>query len=137
MFHHASKVALFLLCAAITTTSRAELPGSAYDDMKAKASDIVEIEVTRVSINTRDGENLRDISVYADARVVGVTRSKSRLKVGDQISLRYMTFEVLRRGWAGPGPILIVEKGKRYGAFLKKGGSHFYAAARGRSLEEK
>lgn len=135
---HLPKIATFLLCATLlTTTARAELPPSAYESFKASASDVVEIEVSRVAINTRDGENLRDISVFAVAKIVAISRSKSRLKIGDTISLRYMTFEVLSPGWVGPGPILTVSRGGRYRAWLKKGGAHFYAAAKGRSLEEK
>lgn len=104
--------------------------------MKAQASDVVELEVTRVALNQRDGKDLRDISVYAEAKVVGVTRSKSHLKVGDKISLRYMTFEVITSGWAGTSPVLVAQTGTRYHAWLKKAGSHFYAAAKGKSLEE-
>ena len=115
--------------------ARAELPPQVYADLKAKAPEVLEIEVTRVALNTRDGENLRDISVFADAKVVGVTRSKNGVKVGDQISLRYMTFEVITDGWAGPSPIAQVEAGKTYRIWFKKAGRYFYDAARGRSIE--
>lgn len=130
-------MALLLFVGVLAPSARAELPPSAYEELKASATDVVEIEVSRVALNRRDGQNLRDISVYADARVTGVTRSKSGLKVGQKISLRYLTFEFLRSAWTGPGPALTVEQGKRYRAWLKKGGPHFYIAAKGRSLEEK
>lgn len=117
--------------------ARAELPPQVYEDLKAKAPEVLEVEITRVALNTRDGENQRDISVFADATVTGVTRSQSGVKVGDVISLRYMTFKVTRTGFVGPSPIAQVEKGGRYQIWFKKAGSHFYPAARGRSVEEK
>ena len=120
-----------------TNVARAELPPQVYADLKAKAPEFLEVEITRVALNKRDGENLRDISVFADAKVSGVTRSKSGVKVGDVISLRYMTFEVITPGFVGPGPIAQVEKGKKYQIWFKKAGGHFYAAALGRSVEAK
>lgn len=117
--------------------ARAELPPQVYEELKAKAPEVLEVEITRVALNTRDGENLRDISVFADATVIGVTRSQRGVKVGDKISLRYMTFEVITQGWAGPSPIMQVEKGGRYRIWFKKSGRYFYPAARGRSVEEK
>ena len=115
--------------------ARAELPPQVYEDLKAKAPEVLEVEITRVALNKRDGENLRDISVFADAKVKNVTRSKSGVKVGDVISLRYMTFEVITDGWAGPSPIAQVEAGKTYRVWFKKAGRYFYDAARGRSIE--
>lgn len=137
--NHFRLAAIFavLSCFCAVQHARAELPPSAYAQMKANASDVVEIEVTRVAFNRREREGLRDISVYADAKIIALTRSKSRLKIGDMISLRYITFEIIRPGWAGPGPIKTVQRGKRYRAWLKKSGSYFYAAAKGQSLEEK
>lgn len=121
----------------LTQTTRAELPPKAYEEMRAKATDVVEIEITRVALNKRDRNDLRDISVFADAKITGVTRSRRRLKIGDKISLRYLTFENITPGWAGPGPIPVVKVGGRYRAWLNKSGAHFYAAARKQSLEEK
>ncbi len=115
--------------------ARAELPPQVYKELQAKAPEVLTVEITRVALNKRDGENLRDISVFADAKVVGVTRSQSGVKVGDQISLRYMTFEVIAEGWAGPSPIMQVEAGKTYRIWFKKSGNSYYPAARGRSIE--
>lgn len=115
--------------------ARAELPPQVYEDLKAKAPEVLQVEIMRVAINKRDGQNLRDISVFADAKAVGVARSQSGVKVGDVISLRYMTFEVIRMGFVGPGPIARVEKGGSYKVWFKKAGSYFYPAARGRSVE--
>ena len=112
--------------------ARAELPPQVYEELQARAPEVLAIEITRVATNKRDGENLRDISVFADAKVTGVTRSQSGVKVGDVISLRYMTFEVIADGWAGPGPMALVDAGKSYRMWFKKAGRHFYAAARGR-----
>lgn len=130
--------ALTLVTAFVPTNiARAELPPQVYEDLKANAPEVLQVEITRVAVNKRDGENLRDISVFADAKVTGVTRSQSGAKVGDQISLRYMTFEVIRLGWVGPGPIARVETGKSYQIWFKKAGSNFYPVARGRSVEAK
>ena len=126
---------IFALSSVPTHVARAELPPQVYEELKAKAPEWLEVEVTRVALNKRDGENLRDISVFADAKVVGVARSQSGVKIGDTFSLRYMTFEVITSGWAGPSPIATVEAGKSYRIWFKKAGNHFYAAARGRSVE--
>ena len=130
-------VLTFATAFACSHVARAELPPQVYEELKAKAPEILEVEITRVAINKRDGENLRDISVFANARVKKVIRSKSGVKVGDQISLRYMTFEVIKLGFVGPGPIAQVAKGKTYRIWFKKAGSNFYDAARGRSVEAK
>ena len=121
---------------ALPNVARAELPPSAYEQMKDRATEVLEVEITRVALNERDGENLRDISVFADATVTGVTRSQSGVEVGDKISLRYMTFEVISPGWVGPGPIRVVEEGGKYRIWFKKAGNYFYDAARGRSVEK-
>ena len=130
---------LSLLTFALTSfplnIARAELPPQVYEDLKAKAPEVLEVEITRVALNKRDGQNLRDISVFADAKVVGVARSNSGVKVGDVISLRYMTFEVIARGFVGPSPIETIEEGKTYRIWFKKAGRYFYDAARGRSVE--
>ena len=128
-------VLAFAAATVSTQAARAELPPQVYEDLKARAPEVLEVEITRVAINKRDGENLREVSYFADATVKNVTRSQSGAKVGDQISLRYMTFEVITPGWAGPGPIARVEKGKSYRIWFKKAGNYFYPAARGRSVE--
>lgn len=122
---------------ASSNVARAELPPSVYEALKTNAPEVLQIEITRVAVNTRDGESLRDISVFADATVTGVARSKSGARVGDKISLRYMTFEVIKPGWVGPGPITQVAEGGRYQIWFKKAGSYFYPAAQGRSVESK
>ena len=131
-----SVLAFATICATFNI-ARAELPPQVYEDLKAKAPEVLEVEVIRVAINKRDGQNLRDVSVFADATIKSVTRSQSGAKVGDQISLRYMTFEVITPGFVGPGPIATVEAGKSYRIWFKKAGDHFYAAALGRSVEAK
>ncbi len=114
--------------------ARAELPPAVYEELQAKAPEVLEVEITRVALNKRDDENRRNISVFADATVTGVTRSQSGIEVGDKISLRYMTFKIIQMGFVGPGPIPQVEAGKRYRIWFKKAGSHFYPAAQGRSI---
>ena len=116
--------------------ARAELPPSAYESMKKAAPEVLEIEVTRVARSTREADGRRHISIYADAIVRRVVRSKSRTRSGARLSLRYLTFDILEQGWAGPGRTSEVQKGKRYRVWLKKSGAHFYTAAQGQSIEE-
>lgn len=130
-------VAGLVLYGASIRHAHAELPPSAYEQMRAEASDVLEIKIARVARSTRDNENQRLVSIFADAVVTGMTRSKSGVKVGDQISLRYMTYESNGSGFVGPGPALEVKEGGSYRAWLKKSGSIFYAAAKGRSFEGK
>ncbi|HEX8550694.1 MAG TPA: hypothetical protein VF681_03975 [Abditibacteriaceae bacterium] len=120
---------------AFSTPIRAELPPSVYEELQKDAPEVLEIEVATVALNSRDGEDLRTISVFATAVVKKVSRSRSGTKVGDQISLRYLTFEVIKPGWVGPSAIAEVQKGKKYRVWLKKSGAHFYEAARGWTVQ--
>ena len=139
MFPRISTLSVLIFATAFASiqSARAELPPQVYEDLKARAPEVLQVEITRVALNQRDGENLREISVFAEAKVTGVTRLGSGVEIGDLISLRYMTFEVIKPGFVGPGPIAPVEKGGSYQIWFKKAGHQFYPAAKGRSVEAK
>lgn len=125
---------LTLGLASLPLTARAELPPSAYEEMKDSAPEALVITIVDTKLRTAKTPEWERTSVFAKARVDSVARSKSGLKKGQIISIRTVTEKALSPGWVGPSPIPIVEKGKQYQAWLKRGGSAYYAAARGQSF---
>ena len=126
------------ICAALVLAAplRAELPPAVYEEAWKNAPELLEIEVTRVALNSRSSNRMKTTSVFADAIVKRVERSAAKTKVGDKISVRYLTSQPLEDGWAGPASNQILSKGTRYKAYLKKAGAHFYIAGLGRSFHE-
>jgi hypothetical protein len=107
----------------------AELPPSAYKEMQESAPEYVDIQVLKVKTEkVTDG-----IMVDIEAKVTGVKRSESNLKVGNTIVIKYFHDT---RGLVGPAPIPILDEGESYPAFLVKAdGNDFYEpAAMGRSF---
>lgn len=121
---------------AMSAPLRAELPPDVYEEAWKNAPELLEIEVTRVALNEKSENRMKRTSVFADATVTKIERSAAKVKVGDKISVRYMTSTPLESGWAGPASNQILSKGVRYKAYLKKAGAHFYIAGLGRSFEE-
>ena len=118
-----------LLVTLFVTAAHAELSRSVYKEMQTKAPEFLEIEV--LSVKTAKAAD--EIEVDVEAQVKGVRRSNSRLKVGDVIHIHYARRTKLL---AGPGPVPILEKKKKYPAFLARAHQQNYEpAAGGRSFE--
>lgn len=112
----------------------AEIAPEQYAALQQNSPERLEIEVLRVdrplfSFGT-------EIEVTANARVVTVHSSLTRLQPGDSITVRY-THNRPRRGWVGPRPIPIIERGRRYPAYLEWSSelNCYTPAARGASFE--
>jgi hypothetical protein len=118
-----------LLVTVLVTASQAEMSRAIYKEMQTKAPEFLEIEVLSVETAKVADEIVVDI----EAKITGVTRSKSGIKVGDVIHVHYARqTKVL----AGPSPVPILEKKKKYPAFLARAsGKNYEPAAGGRSFE--
>src|SRR5580692_11370075 len=93
----------------------AELPPGAYNTLRIDAEEAVTIEVTSVKIALMGG----DKSLTVEAKVLGVERSKSGLKKGDSVTIRY---DIPAKPPIGPAPPPVLEKDSVYPAFLNKKG---------------
>lgn len=106
----------------------AELPASAYRSLQKAAPELIEIRVDRAKRG-----NWFSPGEVVTATVTKVTRSASKLKVGDVIKIKYR--HVKLRGAVGPSPIPRLTKKKAYPAWLRKNKEgHFEPAARGYSF---
>jgi hypothetical protein len=108
----------------------AALPPGMIDEMRVQADEAIIIEVANVTTEKQsDGDEL----VKADAKVLGIERSKSKLEKGATIRIEY-TRAIDNR--PGPGWPAVIEKGAVVPAFLNKafGKETFHAAAHGGSF---
>ena len=108
----------------------AELPTSAYLSMQQSAPEVIEIRVDRAKrgLWISPGE-------VVTATITKVTKTASKLKVGDIIKIRYR--HVNPRGRVGPSPIPLLTKSQTYPAWLKKNEKgHYEPAALGYSFRK-
>jgi hypothetical protein len=126
-----SKLVVLVAILAVGSTAHAELPPGSYDTLRIEAQEALIIETASVTSRPlKDGR----IEVMVTARVMAVERSKSGLKKGGTISIRYDTYN---QGAAPPGPrqLPVLKKGEFYPAFLNASGDRgFSPAAYGESF---
>jgi hypothetical protein len=139
-----SRLSLVIICSLmVTVKSYAELPPSYYLELQNKASEYLKIEVIAAQKENSENSDSKDKSsesitnVELEAKVLEVSRSKSGLKPGDRIKIKY-SHTTHRPGWAGPGEIPVLEAGNVRSAFLSKVESKdFYEpAAKGKSFAD-
>lgn len=100
---------LSLAFMACTSTARAELPPYVYAEWKEKSPEVLTIQAQEV---TNNGD-----AITVSAKVTAVERSGSGLKPGDAIRISYHS---IKQNMPGPSEAAILEKGKRYRAYLSK-----------------
>lgn len=111
-------VGMVLLAAFDLADVRAELPPGSYEKLRAEAQEAITGKV--LSVETKELEAGRT-EVVAVLLVTAVERSKSGLKNGDEVTVKYVHIDTAKLpGFAGPRPVPILEKGKTYPAFLNK-----------------
>ncbi len=127
----------------MATAILAELPPDVYKDMQRKAPEVLCIQVSSVRVHRTfakpsgcaffDFEVIREVK--ADARVLRVVRSGSRVRAGDIIEIEYSSISRCS-GWDGPRSIQMLQDGDRVYAFLARRGrtASFEPAARGASF---
>lgn len=115
--------------------ARAELPPSAYERMRGKATFVAILAVQSVerAAPQVDGD-MRTVRVTVRARILSAIRGTG-LKIGDTITIRYTNRTPTKPGWVGPSPIPILAKDTRVLAWLNRGKGFLAPAARGRSFE--
>jgi hypothetical protein len=117
-------------------TVRAELPPDAYRSMQGKAPEALRVTIEKVVVSKAKEMKATVSKISAQARVDEVKRTATKLKPGDVIQISYQQ----RRHsvpMAGPSEPDIVEKGRTYPAFLRKGdGGKYNVAAGGYSFRK-
>ncbi len=96
-----------LLFVAVITLGRAELPPSAYEKMQSEAPEVLRVHVLRVDVQPTSDTAVRDVTILAEAAKVG--RSKTKLKPGDMITIKYRV-TTHEPGWVGPGEVPILKE---------------------------
>ena len=126
------KLLLILLSfVGLIASVQAELPPEAYLGLQAAAPEKIEIKIEAVK-----HQHIFRRQELVSAVVTKVTKSASKLKVGDKIQIKYR-HSPLRRGEVGPSPVPQLDRGKTYPAWLEKNEEgHFEPAARGMSFEK-
>lgn len=123
------RVILFLFTI-LSLPLAAELPNSVYLKLQQAAPEALEVRVDK----TKRGTWIFPGEVIT-ATVMKVFKTTNKVKVGDEIKIRYR--HVKLRGADGPSPIPRLTKKKTYPAFLKKSDKgHFEPAARGMSFHK-
>ena len=124
------RLLILLSFGGLIVSSKAELPPEAYLQMQAGATEVIEIKVEAVK-----HQHLFRKQEHVSAVVTKVTKSASKLKVGDKIEIKYRH---VRLGNAvGPSPIPQLDQGKTYPAWLRKSeDGHYEPDARGMSFEK-
>jgi len=117
-------------------TVRAELPPDAYRSMQRKAPEALRVTIEKVAVTKAKEMKTTVSNISAQARVDEVKRTATKLKPGDFIQISYQQ----RRHtvpMVGPSEPDIVEKGRTYPAFLRKGdGGKYNVAAGGYSFRK-
>jgi len=107
----------------------AELSPSAYESMQNKAQEYVKIEVLRVDVEP--GAAPEEQKVHVVAMVSNVVRTASDLKPDTIVNILY-TITEHPKGWAGPGPIPLLNTKDNVVAYLNKLDTGEYRPAAGR-----
>lgn len=122
------------LCFLVATVAIAEIAPEYYAADQNSAPEYLVVEVLRVERPLLTFSS--NIPISANLRVLSVHRSASGLQPGDEITVRYEHFRP-QRGWTGPRPIPVLQKGQSYPAFLAWSPDEgcYGPAARGASFE--
>ncbi len=105
-----------------------------YRSMQLNAPEQLQLSIAHVSKRWRPFSGGTAITVKAE--VIGVVSSETNLVEGDSITISYV-HQKLKKGWAGPRPIPILDKKSETTAFLvyDEDAGLYVPAARGASFE--
>jgi len=118
------------------TALHAELSPDHYRRLQAEAPEALQIMVEKVESKVTPGKDGTDTEVTATAKVKGITRSASGLKVDASITIHYHVIHHVVP-LPGPSPVPVLTQGQATVAFLQKDQAGQYApAARGMSFTQ-
>jgi hypothetical protein len=130
-------IVALLTIAAFAAPARAELPPGAYDELKRKAQELLQIRIDAVKEKEPISAAMRNFE--CTATVLRVDRSKSKLARGAKIKFDsyYVTPEAFERGFVGPKspPLLAAGWTGRIYLNREEGKTDYSLAAYGRSFE--
>jgi hypothetical protein len=106
-----------LLWLTLSTHSWAELPPSAYRQLQKNAAEVLVIKVDTVQTKTQEQPKRKLIRVNAQAQVREVFRTKTGLKPGALIQIRYEHSQ-FKNPMPGPSQIPILKPGQVLPAYL-------------------
>jgi hypothetical protein len=110
------------------------LPPDVYKADQAQSPEALKITVTRVDIRKAKEARGTRSNITAEAKVLEVKRSASKLRAGDKVLIRYSHFRH-NQPIAGPSEPDILQEGRTYPAFLKRDAAgHYTPAGRGYSF---
>ena len=124
-----------VLAITVGTASFAALPPSAYQAWQKEAPEYLSIQVRSVKTTETQKPDWVEVAVSLQAQVKQIRRSRSRLKAGDVITIRYER-RTHKGPWAGPAPVPLLVKGQDYPAYLKKVQKGYEPAAGAYSFSE-
>jgi hypothetical protein len=132
-------IVLSVLCI-FPVVARAEMPPSAYENMRKRAPVLVKIVVVGVDTDEKkvSSPEFRGVETHTNvdaiAKVISVVRSNSDLQPGAVIHIKYVSSE---RPVPGPRPIPILKKNEEVFAYLEGGPAVFEPAADGASFSKR
>ena len=107
----------------------AELSPQVYQEWKSNADVVGIIKVVDTNITIKD--NIENI--VAKAEVIKLDRTN--IRVPKYIIIKYKKTHIQDPLIVGPAPILTLQKGKTYSAYLNKKDTYYIPAAGGQSFE--
>ena len=123
-----------ILLLLITLNLYAELPPYVYEQAKNSANEKIKILVLKVETSIF---NVVEQDITITAKVLGIERSKSNLKIDDTIKIFYSRITSRPNGWVGPSQNYPLNKDKKYIAYITKTDQGYYIPdARGKSFSE-
>lgn len=91
-------------------TANAVMPPHVYKEMQKKSPEVLTIEAVTVK--------LEGASITVEAKIITVERSRSGLKLGDQIRIHYQTWQEGEPIATGSSWPIRLKKGNRYRSYL-------------------
>ena len=119
----------------LSSASYAALPPAAYQAWQKEAPEYVAIKVRSVKTSETDERDSVKVAVTAEVQVKQVRRSRSGLKVGDVIVIRYER-QTFKKPMPGPASVPLLVKGQDCPAYLKKLSKGYEPAAGAYSFSE-
>ena len=112
---------------------QAEMSPLVYEKARNEAQEFINIKI--VDIHTKKKSDT--LHVNAKAKIIKIHRTNSNLKIGDIINILYDIEIHKDMDWVGPSSNILLQKYKKYSAYLKKIDKNTYTTdAFGKSFDK-